>query len=544
MSESKYWIQVIEWLHEKDLTFAFHNSHKSELMKNYKVWINDFEKKYGRSIPVHSIKIKNSYSDFLVLKSDDFESIYYIYSYEVKGEVDRAGFNRGLIQAENLKDGIDYSVLLIPKQSIKRDYEKELNYRGILLGEIDEKEGVIVKNESIARTHFNPKLHNKILKFLLIIKQKKEGEIISKIKSTKTIFLHYLVAGFIKYLYEKYEKKDLMSNDLEEYLKTHWIKLIKRKNWDEILSNKPDSIQAQINHWNTQSIKNFIKISRQFGFLNKNDFFFSCIELYLESIIVPKQIIFTKIQNEKIRSNITKLYCCAEDMNGQNRWLFKPHTHLSNIILDFLLRRNDMKIINKWIKNVLLSVSTENELNSRKEKGINFRDIIDYVSKIDFILMKEIFIKGSIGKRSHEKDICLNPIGNLKCPLGSNEKCYGKTINNFFNLIEFNKEIIKKLNDSSNPIENYDDIPKEFHENNNKNDPLRYGIVKALADSQIYYNFKRNLINLGYFPKRFIYANQFLKKFKYPIGNDTPIGNYCPYLDVWSVDLENDILNN
>ena len=133
MSESKYWIKVIEWLNKNKIIYAFHTSHKSELMKDYEEWVLNFEKKSGEIIPVHSIKIKNSYSDFLALKSEDFEDIDYIYSLEVKGKINRNGFKRGIYQAEDAQYGTDYSAILIPKDCVKPDYEKELNKKGILL---------------------------------------------------------------------------------------------------------------------------------------------------------------------------------------------------------------------------------------------------------------------------------------------------------------------------------------------------------------------------------------------------------------------------
>ncbi len=177
MSESEYWIKVIEWLNKNKMIYAFHTSHKSELMKDHEEWVIEFEKKSGEIIPVHSIKIKNSYSDFLALKSEEFEDIDYIYSLEVKGKIDRNGFIRGIYQAEDAQNGTDYSVILIPRDYVKPEYEKELNERGILLGVIDNKGNITLLNKNAAKSSFNPKTHNRILKFLLIIKQKKKRRI-------------------------------------------------------------------------------------------------------------------------------------------------------------------------------------------------------------------------------------------------------------------------------------------------------------------------------------------------------------------------------
>ena len=540
MSESEYWIKVIEWLNKNKMIYAFHTSHKSELMKDHEDWVIEFENKSGEIIPVHSIKIKNSYSDFLALKSEEFEDVDYIYSLEVKGKINRNGFIRGIYQAEDAQNGTDYSAILIPKDYVKPEYELELSKRGILLGEIDNKGNITLLNEFAAKSSFNPKTHNRILKFLLIIKQKKKGELISKIRSNKTIFIHYLVPGYIKYLYRKYEKKDLTSNELEDYLKTHWRKLINRKLWNTLFSQEVEHSEILFEDWDKKPIKDFIKVSTQFGFMNKNLYFFSWIEFYLDRIKLPNIDIFPEIQNDQIKNNIIRLFSCAVDMIGRNHWLFQKHPLLSHLILNFLSKRTDMKIFNKWIRNVI-EIQIPNKEVMINKIGVSFRDIINFISKVDFLLAKEFFLKENIGKRASKDDICISPIGNLKCPKSANEKCYGQTIIDFKQLMNFNQEISSLLLNLNNPIETYMDLPQKYFEGNNKTMPLRYGFIKAIADLQIMYNFKRNLINLGYFPKEFVENNELLKENNYPLGNDTRLGRYCPYLDRWSMDIESDI---
>ncbi len=362
---------------------------------------------------------------------------------------------------------------------------------------------------------------------------------ISKIRSNKTIFIHYLVPGYIKYLYRKYEKKDLTSNELEDYLKTHWRKLINRKKWNKLFSQEVEHLKILFKGWNKKPIKDFIKVSTQFGFMNKNLYLFSWIEFYLDRIKLPNIDIFPEIQNEQIKNNIIRLFSCAVDMIGKNNWLFQKHPLLSHFILDFLSKRTDMKIFNKWIRNVI-EIHTPNKEVMINKIGVSFRDIINYISKIDFLLAKEFFLKEDVGERTSNDDICISPIKNLKCPKSANEKCYGQTIKDFKQLLNYNKEISSLLRNLNNPIETYMDLPNKYFEENSKTMPLRFGFIKGIANLQIIYNFKRNIINLGYFPKEFVENNELLKDNNYPLGNDTRLGRYCPYLDRWSMDLENE----
>ncbi len=554
MSESENWIKVIEWLNKNDMIYAFHNVHKSELMKDHEKWVIEFEKKSEKIIPVHSIKIKNTYSDFLAMESHKFEDLNYLYSFEVKGKINREGFIKGRHQAEDAQNGTDYSVLLIPEDYVKPDYKSELSKNGIILGEIDKKGNIFLLNKQTAKTYFNPKTHNRILKFLLIIKQKREGELISKIRSNKTIFIHYLIPGFLKYLYIKYENKKLKNSELEIRLKTHWrkVKPFNRKNWDKLFSKEVECPKFQFESWSNKNIKDFIKVSNQFGFTNINRFLFSFIEFYLASLALPRVDIFPEVQNKQIKKNIIRLFSCAVDMNGTNIWLFQKHPLLSDFILDFLSKRTDMKIFNQWVRSVIEKVhpSIKKDMIPFNKEGydkirVNFRDIVNLTLKADFYIAKEFFLKGRVGKRvsKNNNDICISPIGNLKCPKSANEKCYGQIIKDFKELLKYNQEISSLLSDPNNHIDTYMDLPKKYFEKNDKTSPLRFGFIKAIVDSHIFYNFKRNLIHLGYFPKEFVENNGFLKENKYPLGNDTVLGKYCPYLDLWSINIESGIFS-
>ena len=543
MSESEYWIKVIEWLNKNEMIYAFHNVHKSELMKDHGEWVIEFEKNSGETIPVHSIKIKNTFSDFLAIESQKFEDLDYIYSFEVKGKINRDGFIKGKHQAEDAQNGADYSVLLIPKNYVKTDYKSELSKNGIILGEIDKKGNIKLLNKQAAKTYFNPKTHNRILKFLLIIKQKRKGDLISKIRSNKTIFIHYLIPGFLKYLYKEYEKTVLNSIELEDCLKTHWRKLIKRKKWNKLFLKEVESSKIQFENWNNSNIRGFIKISNQFGFMNKNLFLFSSLEFYLKSIKLPRVDIFPEVKNEKIKNNLVRLFSCAIDMSGRNNWLFQKHPLLSNFILNFLSKRTDMKIFNHWVRTAIEKVRSSKEDDVKYNTEANFRDIVNIPLKEDLSIAKEFFLKEKVGKRASKDDICISPIGNLKCPKSANEKCYGHTIKDFKELMEYNQEISSLLIDPNDQIETYKDLPKKYFEENNNNMPFRFGFIKAIADLQILYNFKRNMIHLSYFPKEFVQNNGFLKENKYPLGNDTRLGKYCPYLDLWSINIEDGILS-
>jgi len=534
MREINYWIKVIEWLNKNEFPYLIHRTHKSQISSENSYWLENFEKKKG-IIPTHSYKLKNHYPDFLMLENDQFHNFFYTYSLEVKGEINRSEFERGVIQCENFKSGVDYSVLLIPQNSIKLDYEKELNKKHILLGIIQDDDVVINKAKNVY-SNFDPIFRQKILRRLFLLQQKIQNEYLSRIRTGKTIFLHYLIPGFVKYLYKKYENTQLTSNSLLNILKTHWYQLIEEGDMNNI--NKIESsVKIEFKEWDSNNLNQFITISTQFGFMDNVPYFFSLIETYLSSL-APIDIpsLFKTIENIEIRKLISKFYNCAIDMKGRNIWLFQKHSVLSNIILDFLSNRKDMLYLNQ-----ILNIMEKNRSHNNKKIGLSIRDLIDYISKDDFSLAKELFFKKKQGLRKFDKDICLNRIGKLECPFGKNLECYPEEIKNLSDLERFYRDLFRNINDPNNFIDDYDSIPEIYHENNDKSRPLRFGFIKGLIDSRFYYNFKRNLIHLGYFPNEFI--KLYYKHYKnYPIGNDTRFGRYCPYYDRWSIDIENDAI--
>ncbi|GAH07020.1 unnamed protein product, partial [marine sediment metagenome] len=60
-------------------------------------------------------------------------------------------------------------------------------------------------------------------------------------------------------LYRKYENKDLTSNELEDYLKTHWRKLINRKYWNKLFSQEVEHSKILYEDWDKNTIKDFVK---------------------------------------------------------------------------------------------------------------------------------------------------------------------------------------------------------------------------------------------------------------------------------------------
>lgn len=524
-TEKDYWKLIIKFLTGKKKTFAIHRAHKTSLMNDpeHQKWINHFERE-NSIIPTHSKKISMTIPDFLVLEPSEFSSSYYLYSYEIKGEVNKNEFLRGMFQAELAKDGVDVSVLVLPMDSVKAGYMDELNKKGILLGKMTNDGQLLIQDKTRARTSFDPFLHNHILQFLLVINQKRSNEIISKIKSSKTIVLHYIIPGFVRYLYKKYENRNLSEKEIESILHTHWMHLNAKTSWT------------------TSKIREFIRSARQYGYFTKTDLFYNLIELYLKTVVVHEIYHFPEISNMEIKNNIQRLFGCAISMKGKGKWLFDNHKMLADIVLDRLSSRPDMKIVNSWMRE--LQAQKKNPLHG-DYNGFNFRDMVDYFLKKDVDITREFFFKTRVDDRKVKDDICLQQCKskNLSCPKGTNVDCFGFRVTSYEEMMEYCKEVVEGCFGTTNESsENYEDIPARYHDDNDKKKPVRFGFVKAMVDSNVIYNFKRNLIHLGYFSRNIVFNNEFLKKNNYPIGNDTSLGYYCPYLDVWDVDESNDAI--
>lgn len=506
MNEYKYWEKYIEWLLENKKIFVIHDRHLSDIEREEPGWVKKIEQsKYNTEIKTHNIKIDGRFPDFIYLKEIHFSNSYYVYAIEIKGDVNFIELSNGASQAEFYKNGSHFSTLLFPSDIPEKDFQRlrnEAKCKGIILGKIDLNKEKSVKDcvqlfdEEYARSNFHPEILKNIYDFLILIKNNQFAEPITKIKSNRTIFLHYIIPGLIKYLYFKYENKTiLIGPQIYDKLIDHWSQLDGNSSWKE------------------NDRKHFYKIGEKFGFLQDNaTFFYNLIELYLDSIKLSDETInkVIKIDKPKISEKIMKFYQCAHDSKGEGNYLFHQHELLAHIILQQLYRRYDFSEFCTYLIEI-----------KQKEKNspFDFRDIVSYIGKINFQIMIEFFCKKKMGAKRITKDKC------LKC--SEHVSCYGKEIKDPEDYENILTNYLEKVVSASD----FDDLPEDFFENKNNthNKYLRYGVIKSIADSSITYNFKRNLLHLDFFPREFVDSG----KIK---GNNTQIANYCPKKDLWDID--------